>query len=332
MSRCILLIAALAMNISAMPANAQTETAKLLADADPAIQADIRKVWDAMQSSGSDAEVAPKIVSLKDLVDDHHELVRQLAIFFATTKGEPETHSLLALMILSRLELPNSVPIRVFAPCLDSENEQLRDLAEEWFQCHDGSALRGRPPFGSTNYTDYMKYVRSKLSKNEEVPAAFAEYIYVQDPGKALLVFAYSAGASEATKRLQQMMQALQAARQNRKRTPGVNPELRNLQEQNKRRNQQARAKRDEIILAEHIVANSIWLNENDFSERFQQALPEANAELVKLAGHDQWWARRYVVEIMRRHRELRQPHVIRLLSRDADDRVSKVAQSIRIQ
>jgi hypothetical protein len=329
MPRCTLLIAALVMSICAMPANAQTETAKLLADANPDIQTEIRKVWDAMQSPGSEVEFAAQIVSLRNSVDDRDELVRQLAIFFATTEGAPETHSLLALMILSRLELPDRVPIRVLAPCLDSENEQLRDLAEAWFEYHDGSTLRGRPPFGSSNYDDYRDYVRNKYSKNEEVPAAFVEYIYETDPGKALLVFAYSEGASEATKSFQQMAQVFQAARQNRNRTPEVNPELRNLQEQNKRRSKQTRAQRDEIILAEHIVANAIWLNENGFAARFQWALPEANVELAKLSNHDKWWARRYVAEIMRRHGELRQADIIRRLSEDTNSQVSKRAKSI---
>jgi hypothetical protein len=329
MNRYVMLFAALGMSAGAISAIAQTETTELLAGANPEIQARIRTVWDAMHDSGSDAEAIANIVRLRDAVDDRHELMKQLVIFFATTKGEPETHSLLALIVLSHLELPNSVAIRVLAPCLDSENLQLRDLAHEWFQCHDGSTLRGRPPFGSSNYTDYMDYVRKKYSKNEEVPAAFAEYIYVRDPGKAMLVFAYSDGASETTKLLEQMVQALQAARENHDRTPVQTRALHEQQQQVKSRRQQARANRDEIILAEHIVSNAVWLNENRFAERFQQALPSANAELAKLAKHDKWWARRYVAETMRRHHDLRQAEIVRQLSEDANLQVSQVAKSI---
>lgn len=332
MTRRIILLAALVISIGAIPANAQTETARLLAASNPEIQMEIRKVWDAMQSPGGDAQIVAKIVTLNDSVDDRHELMKQLAIFFATTKGEPETHSILALIILSRLEMPNSDAIRVLAPCLDSDNQQLRDLAEEWFQGHDGSTLRGRPPFGSSNYADYLAYARERYSKNEEVPTAFADYIFETDPGKALLVFAYSDGASEMTMRLQQIAQALQAARQNQERTPEVTRELHEQQQQYKLRKQQARAKRDEIVLAEHIVNDAIWLDENGFAARFQQALPVANAELAKLAKHDRWWARRYVAEIMRRHREFRQAEIVRQLSEDADAKVREVAKSIYVQ
>jgi hypothetical protein len=65
---------------------------------------------------------------------------------------------------------------------------------------------------------------------------------------------------------------------------------------------------------------------ENKFTERFQKALPEANAELVKLSKHNQWWVRLYVAKTMRRHPELRQDNVIASLSKDSNSLVAKAA------
>jgi len=83
-----------------------------------------------------------------------------------------------------------------------------------------------------------------------------------------------------------------------------------------------------EILLAEHIISNAIWLKRNGFDKRFQKALPEARGRLSKLAEMDQWWTRLYVAEIMRRHRELRQADVLEKLSRDSNSLVSKSAKS----
>ena len=74
-----------------------------------------------------------------------------------------------------------------------------------------------------------------------------------------------------------------------------------------------------DIFLAEHIVSNAIWLKENKFDERFQKALPEASAELAKLAKRQEWWVRRYVSEIMRQHPELRQAEIAQQLSADSN-------------
>jgi hypothetical protein len=82
------------------------------------------------------------------------------------------------------------------------------------------------------------------------------------------------------------------------------------------------------IRLAERIIGNTIRLK--GFDEHFQRALPEAQQELKKLAEHDQWWARLYVAEIMRRHRELRDPRVLDKLRDDDNELVGKAAKSIR--
>jgi hypothetical protein len=71
-------------------------------------------------------------------------------------------------------------------------------------------------------------------------------------------------------------------------------------------------------------------MKENRFTERFQKLLPEANAELAKLAKHQEWWVRLYVVWTMRHYRELRQPSILQQLSTDSNSLVSKAATLTR--
>ncbi len=86
---------------------------------------------------------------------------------------------------------------------------------------------------------------------------------------------------------------------------------------------------RHEIELAKHIVNNAIWLNKNGFSKRFQAALPDAMAELEKLAKHKEWWARLYVVYIMRQNPMLLQSRIMGQLAEDENELVSEAAKSI---
>jgi hypothetical protein len=123
----------------------------------------------------------------------------------------------------------------------------------------------------------------------------------------------------------------LQAIRKNveaRKRGEEPPAELHEIGQKLKETGQARLRERREIELAAHIVSNAIWLNQNKFDEQFQKALPEATDELTKLAKQDQWWARLYVAEIMRQHRELRQPDVLQQLSTDSNGLVSEAAKS----
>lgn len=87
--------------------------------------------------------------------------------------------------------------------------------------------------------------------------------------------------------------------------------------------------KEPDILLAEHIVSNAIWLKENKFDDRFQKALPEAIAELAKLAKRKEWWVRFYVAEIMRQHRELRQADIAQQLTGDSNDPANKALEPL---
>lgn len=181
-----------------------------------------------------------------------------------------------------------------------------------------------RPCSQSTK--DYRDYVRGRLNTNQEVPTAFVEYIYARQPGLALLVFADAHQQTGISDKLHVMREALEARRQGRE--PGQG-----LAKQNRQiaiGQQQATKERNEIFLAEHIVSNAIWLKGNGFDERFQKALPEADAELAKLAKHNQWWARLYVAYVMQQHPELRQGDVLQQLSADGNALVSKAALSVK--
>ena len=76
--------------------------------------------------------------------------------------------------------------------------------------------------------------------------------------------------------------------------------------------------------------ATALWLKKHGFDERFQATMPEAMAELEKLAKHEEWWARMYVVYIMRQNLVLRRDHILRQLAEDENDLVSEAAKSAR--
>jgi hypothetical protein len=300
---------------------AQADVEKLVADLNPAIQAHISATYNALQQPRVDprssVDVFREVQTLKGLTDDKSELVKQLAIFVVTTTSEEDMHVILALGILHFLDLPPSIPIHVLAPYLDTANQQLRLFVRSWFQSYDKAAAED--PLKA-----YRSYVGLTLAKNEEVPIEFIKYVYERYPGRALLVFVYADRQADISDKMQVMQKALQARRQGQEPGQDLIEEGRQLEI----RQQEVRKERSEILLAEHIINNAIWLKEKRFDERFQQALPEAADELAKLAKHDEWWVRLYVAEMMRQHRELRQTDVLQQLSEDINPLVSKTAKS----
>ena len=310
-----------------------TDVEKLIVKSDPAFQAQIQTIFNALHQPRVDprdnVDAFREVQTLKKLTDDKDKLVEQLAIFAATTKSEEDMHVLTTLTILHFLDLSPSVPIRVLAPYLDTDNPQLRDFARMWFVSHDGSARASlnAPLSTPVNYDDYKEYVSRKLGRGEEVPVGFVRYIYERSPGRALLVFAYAGGSRDVSARLQVIRKAIEARQQ------GKEPEVQNGTGQQLEERRQARSRdKREIRLAEHIVSNAIWLKENEFSERFQKTLPEAASELAKLAQHKEWWVRLYVAWIMRQHRELRQPDVLQQLGEDSNALVSKTAKALEVK
>jgi hypothetical protein len=173
-----------------------------------------------------------------------------------------------------------------------------------------------------------MEYVRNRLNRNEEIPDGFIRYIYEKHPGKALLVFAYANRYAGSTALLQAMGKALEARRQGRELTAEEKQQMRQTQQQTKLRQQDNKNRLWEILLAEHTVSNAIWLKENDpYPHRFQAAISEATTQLVEIAKKE-WWARLYVVYIMRQHPELRLEGVLQELRDDSNDLVREAAQA----
>jgi hypothetical protein len=139
------------------------------------------------------------------------------------------------------------------------------------------------------------------------------EYIFERSPERALLVFYRASRRGEAIAALQAEAKKFEAARQG---AIPIGPPL-------------AKPKGpDELLLSELVVSHAIRLKR--FDEQFRQALPEAKVHLTKLANHDEWWVRRYVAEIMRRHPELRVSEVVETLSNDGNSSVSKAAKAPR--
>jgi hypothetical protein len=305
---------------------AQTAEESLIAKTQPEIQEQIKKIYSLSLNDDlkNKCKTLEELQKLKDVTKDKGEIVEQLAIFIATTVSEEDLHLMIAGGILEHLDLPPSIPIRVLAPYLDTENEKLRSFAYGWFHNHD---TLGRPPLGSVNYYDYMTYVRNRLARNEDVAAGFVNYIYGRHPGKALLVFTYGSQGDEAVPQLKAIHETLEANRQGKKRTPD---EI-SYQRENKRQydinRQRVKELRSNMLLSEHIISNAIWLKENGFADRFQAALPEANRTLTTLAKHKEWWARLYVAKIMQRNPELRDTAVMERLSGDSNVLVSNATR-----
>jgi hypothetical protein len=315
-------------------ASGESDINDLIAESDAVIQEQINKVYSlyiggAGDSRETEYEVLKELQRLKDSTKEQDEIVKQLAIFAANTVSGEDMHIFAAGTILDFLRVPPRIPIRVLAPYLDSENEQLRDFVHGWFHHHDSlEHIHGKPPLGSVNYHDYMEYVRSRLNRNEEIPVGFTRYIYEKHPGKALLVFAYADRYAGGTALIQAMGKALQARRQGREITEEEKLQLRETQQQHKLRQQHKKQRLWEMLLAEHTVSNAIWLKENDPDpHRFQAAIPDATMQIHALANKE-WWARLYVVYIMRQHRELRVEKVLQQLKDDRHELVREAAQA----
>ena len=304
----------------------------LIAKSDPAMQAQIEAAVNAVLSknlneTSTNWQGARELKKLKELTDKEEKIVEQSAIY-AITEGEPEEHKdLQAIAVLNILDIRPAVIIRILAPYLDADDQQLHGFAEMWFDAHDNAdaAPPRSPPFKPVNYNDYEVYVSRQLGRGEEVPAGFIRYIYKRSPGRALLVFAYASRVPDMVARLKLMRNVFEARQQ------GKVPEPQNVtaQQLDERGKVRSRA-RNEIRLAEHIVSNAIWLKENGFADRFQAALPKANETLATLAKHKEWWARLYVAEIMFQYPELRQEDVLQQLSQDENELVRKAAQAIK--
>jgi hypothetical protein len=303
----------------------ETDVEKLIEKPDPAIQAQIQKVFDALQKAGVDVrcdmDVCREVRTLKKLSEDKDKLVRQLAIFVVTIQSAEDTHVLIAAGILNLLDFPPRIPIRVLASYLDTANRQLRDFARMWFasQDHAGSSHEGAPPFKPVNYHDYLEYVQWKVNRKEDVPKPFIKYVFEQSSSRALLVFAHANSHGDVPARMQAIRKSIEARQQ------GIEPPIGKGQELEEERQTLARERR-EIELAEHIISNAIWLNKHGYVVRFEKALPEVEEALALLA-EGEWWARLYVAHIMRRNPMLLKDNVMRQLREDENELVREATK-----
>jgi len=284
----------------------------LLSRSEPSVRATLETVVnDLNQSSGvRDKIEALQIVDkLRESTDDEHEIVRQLAIF-AAAPGEQQP--LMSLAVIKLLDLPPSVVIESLSPYLNAENSNLRSFVRDWFQSHDNGGSDATP-LTPVNFEDYEDFLRRKLQKNENIPSAFSAYIFERSSSRALIAFNRADRRGKVVDRLKAMRKEFE-------------------QEANSRSDQLPRPKAglgsNEILLAEHQISNAIWLKQHDYVEQFQKVLPEAQEQVLALATQEQWWVRLYVVEVMRRHREFREPKVLEALARDSHELVRASANS----
>jgi len=288
---------------------------KLLAQAEPAIQERIGRVFDALENSthalrnNISIEARREIENLKDSVADKGEIVKQLAVY-AAAPGEQQP--LIALAILQLLDLPPSFVIPSLAPHLSDDNIKVRSFARDWFQAHDNAGA-DETKLKPVNFEDYAHYVR-KARQNENVPTAFIQYLYERSPNRAFLVFVRTDQQSDAVKGLKAIRKKMEQQGANLEGLPRP----------------RAGVEKNELLLAEHTISNAIWLRKHYYHERFPAASQLAKQELYKLAERNEWWVRLYVAEIMLRNRELRLADVLDRLSRDSNALVSKAAKSAK--
>ena len=324
----------------------ETKAEQLLEQSEPAIQELISRVLDVRGPRVDyrrSAVGSREIQSLYESTADKGELVKEIAVF-ATSSGESKP--LLARMVLDMLDLPPKITIRVLAPHLGSENKNLRSFVRDWFHAHDICA-KGPSGLLALNYEDYRNYVRGQIKRDEEVPTAFIEYLYDRSPGRALIVFHYANPIRhyETVANLLELQKQNRASQLQREKTEldkNFPPKMMSEEEFNEIQqrvdqqlsksqltSEEQKQQRREVLLAEQLVSHAIWLQDNDYDLRFlKTALPEAKEHLKKLSRHEGWWARLYVAEIMRRHREFRLDEVLERLSKDDNGLVRKTAKS----
>jgi len=294
--------------VVACRASAQQDVDALLAESNPAVQKQleaIRLVFRPSNGLSENVEALREFGKLKELADEQ-ELVKQVAIF-AMAPGE-EMQPMTAFAILYYLEVRSRATVRTLAPYLESENPQLRSFVRKYFQ-------------GRVEFMDYLSYVQQSVSRGEDIPAPFIRYIYERSPNEALLVFAK--GTANISGQLQAMRTSVEARQQGRELTEQERADIRQMLDE---KEIAGRARR-QIVLAEHIISNAIWLDKHGYIVRFQAALPETKEALATLI-EGEWWARLYVAYIMRQHPKLRQENLLQRLSRDENELVREAAHT----
>jgi hypothetical protein len=302
---------------------AQQDVDTLLSESNPAIQAQLQaidRVIRPVDGFSNNVESLREIQKLKELTDDKVELVKQVAIF--SFAPGPETQPMTAGAILYYMQIPSRNTIRALAPYLDTKNPQLRSFVLDWFHGHD-HADAGE--WEAVNYKDYLDYIRWSVNRGVDIPAPFIRYIYERSPDRALLVFA--TGTADIGGQLKAIGKSVEARQQGRELTEQERGEIRQMQAKKQQQGQERR----EIVLAEHIISNAIWLDKHGYIVRFQKTLPEVKEALATLI-EGEWWARLYVAWIMRRNPAFVQPEMVKRLAGDSNELVKETAKAINLQ
>lgn len=84
---------------------------------------------------------------------------------------------------------------------------------------------------------------------------------------------------------------------------------------------------RRQLLLAEHVVSDTLWKHEHGFLDK-QKVEPEAAAQIEKAAGDKQWWVRLYAAEIMSQHPAFRKPELLQKLAKDENALVRESANA----
>jgi len=294
---------------------------RLPIELEPAFQEGFDKIVGALTNSldppQDNIEARREIKKLKDSVTDKGDIVRQL-VAYAAADPNNEEQPLIALMILHLLDLPPKIVIPELAPYLNDDDIKVSAFVGDWFRGHDN--------------VDPSKDYRDYIGKTEEnVPPAFAQYLFEKSPNEAFLVFV-------GAKPISRLVEAMEALRKEMDQNqPGWDDKIPPTRVVDRRGElPQARdgvgldvgVEKNELLLAEHLISNAIWLRKYDFHERFPNAMREAEQQLSELSEHAQWWVRLYVAETMRQNPELRQVDVLEKLSRDRNELVSESAKS----
>jgi len=82
------------------------------------------------------------------------------------------------------------------------------------------------------------------------------------------------------------------------------------------------------VTWAEHVVGEVLWKQEHAFLKP-NEIEPAAAEQLDMLSRHDGWWARLYVVEIMRQHPEFKVDETVQRLANDKNELVRESASSL---
>lgn len=84
------------------------------------------------------------------------------------------------------------------------------------------------------------------------------------------------------------------------------------------------------VLWAEHQVSDVLWKWRYHFLDP-NEVEPAAVEALMKLATHEEWWARLYVAEVMRQYKPFRSPELIAILKDDQDETVRSVVAGLML-